>query len=68
MGVSTELIEWLLELDKDVSVAVRTPWVVEVWEAQGITGFEQEDSTKSPSPSFLSGVRGRETSAARIRR
>ena len=43
-----ELIEWLVELDTDARVAVRTIWTVKVWETQGMTGLDSGEAGVSP--------------------
>ena len=33
--VPDEIIDWLIELDKDNLTVVRSTWAVQVWEAEG---------------------------------
>ena len=48
LSVPLELIEWLVELGMDAWVAVRTLWMVNVWETQGMAGFDCEEAGESP--------------------
>ena len=47
VGVPEEIINWLIELDRDNHTVVRSTWVVEVWEAQGYEGFGNDDDGKA---------------------
>ena len=42
LGVLSELIEWFVELGMYARVSVRTLWAVEVWETEGLAGFDRE--------------------------
>ena len=46
--VPAELIEWLVELDMNAWVAVRTLWTVQVWATQGLAGFNSGMAGESP--------------------
>ena len=48
LGVPPELIEWLVDLDMDARVSVRTLWTVGVWESDGLAGFAKESGTDDP--------------------
>ena len=48
LGVPSELIEWLVELEMDARVSVRTLWTVGVWETEGLAGFAKESGTDDP--------------------
>ena len=37
-----------MELDTDARVAVRTLWMVKVWETQGMAGFDSGEAGESP--------------------
>ena len=48
LGVPSDLIEWLVELDTAARVSVRTLWTVEVWETESLAGFELEGGGEAP--------------------
>ena len=49
LGVPAEQIEWMVEFDMDARVAVRTLCMVNVWETQGLAGFNYGAAGESPS-------------------
>ena len=48
LGVPPDLIEWLVELDMAARGSVRTRWTVEVWETEGLAGFNLERGGDAP--------------------
>ena len=47
VGVPDEIIDWLVELDRDNHTVIRSTWAVEVWEAQGYENFANDDDCKA---------------------
>ena len=45
--VPDEIIDWLIELDKDNLTVVWSTWAVQVWEAEGYEGFANDDDSKA---------------------
>ena len=40
-GVPVKVVDWLLALDDDASLVVRSDWALMLWEAEGIEGLRQ---------------------------
>ena len=47
VGVPDEIINWLIELDRDNHTVVRSTLAVEVWVAQGYEDFANDDDSKA---------------------
>jgi len=48
LGVPPECIDWLIELDLESKVAVRTTWAIEIWEREGLQGFDPDIHPGAP--------------------
>ena len=47
VAVPEEIINWLIELDRNNNTVDRSTWAVEVWVTQGYEGFANDDDDKA---------------------